>query len=188
MTGSAVAPATMTCCSGSSVSSAVETTNEADAASFSSSTIVGSALTSFSNCSSGRSGRIFLPSGPITGTSAAGAASSAFFAAAVFAAPVLLAGAAFFAGAAFLAGAAVLAAAAVFAGAAFLAGAFLAVLAVAVLRVLVAATARPEAGIATVMPRPARWPRNDFRCGAATSAEAHACRTSSGLTLPIGVA
>ena len=39
MTGSAVAPATMTCCSGSSVSSAAETTKVAD---FSSSSIVGS--------------------------------------------------------------------------------------------------------------------------------------------------
>ena len=70
MTGSAVAPATMTCCSGSSVSSASETTKVAVASS-SSSLIVGSALTSFSNCSSGRSGRIFLPSGPITTSTAA---------------------------------------------------------------------------------------------------------------------
>src|SRR6478735_8856501 len=53
----------MTCCSGSSVSSAEETMK---VASFSSSLIEGSFLTSFSNCSSGTSASIFLPSGPTT--------------------------------------------------------------------------------------------------------------------------
>ena len=109
MTGSAVAPATITCCSGSSVSSAAETTK---VACFSSSSIVGSALTSFSNCSSGRSGRIFLPSGPSTGAagSTTSVAASAAFLAAAFFAGAVLAVVAFLAGAsfaeAFLAGAA----------------------------------------------------------------------------------
>ena len=160
MTGSAVAPATITCCSGSSVSSASETTKPLDA-SFSSSTIVGSVATSFSNASSGRSGRIFLPSGPIT-SGMASAAGAAFFAAALVAvlAAVLvvaaLAGAAFLA-AAFAGGASSLAAAAFLAGA-FLAGAFLAgalaaaVLVLVALRVVVAATARTPTGMATLMP------------------------------------
>src|SRR3954447_12342252 len=117
----------MTCCSGSPASSASETTK---VASFSSSSMVGSALTSFSNCSSGRSGRTFLPSGPISPTATAGVA-----AASAAAAPVLAG--AFFAGAAFLAGAFT---AAVFAGAAFfaavLAGALVAVLAWVVVVVL----------------------------------------------------
>src|SRR4051812_11003243 len=99
----------MTCCSGSPVSSASETTK---VASFSSSSIVGSALTSFSNCSSGRSGRTFFPSGPISPTAAAsGAAASG-------------AAESFFAGA-FLAGAALVAAAAL-AGTDFWAGALVA--------------------------------------------------------------
>src|SRR5680860_1242524 len=85
----------MTCCSGSSVSSAAETMK---VASFSSSLIVGSVLTSFSNCSSGTSSKTFLPSGPT-------AATSAWICSAVFVAVALLA---------FLAG--ILFAAALFAG------------------------------------------------------------------------
>ena len=146
----------MTCCAGSSVSSAAETTKvEVAVASASSSLIVGSVLTSFSNCSSGRSGRIFLPSGPTVAVAAALVA-GAFFAA------TLVAGA-FFAGAffaaAFLAGAAGSAGstvAAVFFAGALSAAAFL-VLALVVLRVVVAATARVPAGMATLMPSELRW-------------------------------
>src|SRR3954447_23041682 len=120
----------MTCCSGSPASSASETTK---VASFSSSSIDGSALTSFSNCSSGRSGRTFLPSGPISTPSAvteaavSGAAAS-FFAGAFLAAAAFLAGA-FAAGAFAAAGlvAGIFAAGLVFA--AFLAGVVVAVLA-----------------------------------------------------------
>src|ERR1700712_995137 len=100
----------MTCCSGSSVSSAAETMKEA---SFSSALIVGSFLTSTSNCSSGTSASTFLPSGPT-------AAASAWICSAVLAAPLAEA---FFA-AAFLAGSG---GAADFLAAAFLAGAFLTV-------------------------------------------------------------
>src|SRR6478672_405652 len=91
----------MTCCSGSPASSASETTK---VASFSSSTIVGSAFTSSSNFSSGMSGRTFLPSGPTTSTSSsvtaapgAAVAEAAFLAGALAAAlaagPFLAAGA-----------------------------------------------------------------------------------------------
>src|SRR3954471_22701662 len=116
----------MTCWAGSSVSSAEETMNDA---SFSSSSIVGSVLTSASNFSSGMSGRTFLPSGPTTSTlssvtaSPAAGAFAADFAAAL--AGALVAGA--FAAAALAVGACFPAAALV-AGlvfvAAFLAGAF----------------------------------------------------------------
>src|SRR3954452_6358363 len=75
----------MTCCSGSSVSSAEETMK---VASFSSSLIVGSALTSTSNCSSGTSARTFLPSGP-TATASAWICSAVFVGLAFFAAAFL---------------------------------------------------------------------------------------------------
>src|SRR5688572_5160495 len=106
----------MTCCSGSSVSSAAETMK---VASFSSSLIVGSFLTSFSNCSSGTSSRTFLPSGPTAATSACSCS-------AVFAAPAFFPRACFLAGA-FLEGAADFAAFAVVGDEGFLAAAFLAV-------------------------------------------------------------
>src|SRR5581483_3707907 len=48
-----------TCWTGSSASSAVEMTNDSDSSS--ASLMEGSAATSFSNCSSGMSSRIFLP-------------------------------------------------------------------------------------------------------------------------------
>src|SRR3954453_18007081 len=91
----------MTCCSGSSVSSAAETVK----ACFSSSTIVGSATTSASNCSSGTSTRSFLPSGPTACTAACSSSAVAGRAAAFFAGAFFAAGAA-----AFLAGALVAAA------------------------------------------------------------------------------
>src|SRR6478735_3039673 len=87
----------MTCCSGSSVSSAEETMK---VASFSSSLIEGSFLTSFSNCSSGTSARSFLPSGPTTAAWAW--ICSAVLTEVVFFAVAFLAGA-FFAGAFFAA-------------------------------------------------------------------------------------
>src|SRR4051794_21598240 len=105
----------MTCCSGSPVSSASETTK---VASFSSSSIVGSALTSFSNWSSGMSGRTFLPSGP---TLTAPVASAAAWADAAF-----FAGAAFLAGAFFAVGAGFVGLLVFVAVAAFLAGALVA--------------------------------------------------------------
>src|SRR3954451_21390525 len=115
----------MTCWAGSSVSSAEETMNDA---SFSSSSIVGSVLTSASNFSSGMSGRTFLPSGPTTSTLSSVTASPAGAFAADFVAALagaLVAGA--FAAAALAVGACFPAAALV-AGlvfvAAFLAGAF----------------------------------------------------------------
>src|SRR4249919_1746485 len=99
----------MTCWAGSSVSSAEETMKDA---SFSSSSMVGSVLTSASNFSSGMSGRTFLPSGPTTSTSSSvttpGAAAAFFagaFTAGALAAVAFAAGAAaFFAAGAFLAG------------------------------------------------------------------------------------
>ena len=175
MTGSAVAPATITCCSGSSVSSASETTKPPLEASFSSSWMLGSVATAFSNSSSGRSGSTFLPSGPIT-TSAATASTAPGSSVAGFAAVWALAGVALLA-AAFFAGA----------GAAFFAGA-LAALAVVVFFVVVAATARAPAGTATLTPSAPRWVSSALRWRGSTPASSVARRTSSGLTLPEGFA
>ncbi len=173
MTGSAVAPATMTCWAGSSVSSAAETTNDDVAvASSSASLMVGSATTSFSNCSSGRSGSSFLPSGPSCSTAVTAAGAAAFLAAA------FLAGA-FFAGA-FLA-------APVSAAGSASAAAFFAV-AVAVLRVLVAAAARVSTGSATLSPRELRWDSSALRWRGSTPADSLARRTCSGLKVPEAVA
>src|SRR4051794_4070887 len=80
----------MTCCSGSSVSSAAETVK----ACFSSSTIVGAATPSASNCSSGTSARAFLPSGPTACTTACSSSAVAGVAAVAFLAGAFLAGAA----------------------------------------------------------------------------------------------
>src|SRR5690349_9343375 len=113
----------MTCWTGSSVSSLWETMKEAF---FSSSLMVGSLLTSSSNCSSGTSGRILLPFSSTRIAFAGMAEASAALTASAFGevlAAVFFAGAAFagaFLAVVFLA--AVLAVAAVFAGA-FLAGA-----------------------------------------------------------------
>ena len=90
----------MTSCGGSSVSSAADTTNVAD---FSSLSMVGSVSTSFSNCSSGMSGRTFLPSGRPGGTACVAARVRPSWRGPAWRAAFV--GAAFFA-AAFLAGAA----------------------------------------------------------------------------------
>src|SRR3954465_485454 len=169
----------MTCCSGSPVSSASETTKVADA-SFSSSSMDGSAATSFSNWSSGMSGRTFLPSGPT--------ATSAVFSATTSTTSSSAGAAAFLAVAAFLAGAAAFLAAAVFVVplvSAFLAGAFL-VAAVAVFLVVVAAATRASlTSTCTEMPSVLRCASSPLRWRGSTWASSLARRTSSGLRLPL---
>ncbi len=112
--------------------------------------------------------------------------------AAIFLADAFLAGAL----AAFLAGAGSSAASTVALALAFLAGAFAAALAGAFLaavevaaRLLVAATAREvEASTCTEIPRPLRCTRSAFRNRGSTPASSLARRTSSGVTVPVGVA